>query len=314
MRLTADAEIAGARVDAWVAKALAVSRRRAVELLGSGELTLNGAVVQPRRHVRMGDVLEGEPSPAPPAGGAAEPGAVPVVFQDEHLAVVDKPAGLSVHPGAGRGGGTLVNILLGMKMPLAAAAGAHRPGLVHRLDLDTSGLLIVAKTDEAYWALVRMIAKRAVTREYLAVVRGIPKPPRGTIQAGMARDPRDPQKFAVVSSGGKRSTTFYEVIERFKGAGPSRIGPEPSRGASLVRVTLGTGRTHQIRVHFGALGWPVLGDRTYGGDAARVAGIDRQALHAARLEFTHPLTAQELEFQSPLPPDIAALLKALRAG
>jgi len=298
MRLTAGDAEAGRRVDAWVARVFEVSRSRAVELLLIGAVRLNGAVVKPDRRIKAGEVLEGSAPAAPVATLAPGTGSVPVVYRDGHIIVVDKPAGLVVHPGAGRRDGTLVNVLLGMGFPLAPASGPLRPGVVHRLDKDTSGLVMLALTDAVYWKLVKMIQRRDVTREYLAVVYGVPSPKKGTISAQMGRDPRNGQKFAVVSSGGRRSVTHYEVERVLK-------------GASLLRVTLGTGRTHQIRVHFAAMGWPVIGDGAYGGSRAYSTVIARQALHATRLSFVHPVTGKKIECASQLPADIQKLVKAL---
>ncbi len=304
MRLTAGREERGKRVDMWLAVAAGISRSRAVAALAGGAVTLNGKTVQPASRVREGDVLDGEL----PAGGEhavlGEAGAVPVVFQDRDIAVVDKPAGLTVHPGAGRPGGTLVNVLLGMGVELAPAGGKVRPGVVHRLDRNTSGLMVLAKTDRAYWALVKMVQKRRIHREYLAVVAGAPTPPAGTIEGALERDRQHREKFSVVSEGGRAATTHYRVEKRYA-------------GAALVRIVLGTGRTHQIRVHFAAMGWPLAGDGVYGnrmpkGTPAEVRGFGRQALHSVKLSFAHPVTGKELAFESPLPPDISSLLDSLR--
>lgn len=293
---------AGRRVDAWTAEVFRVSRSRAVDLIRAGAVTLNGQPVKPHRAVRPGDVLRGEVPPAGDPAIAAESGLgpVPVVFADAHLLVVDKPAGLTVHPGAGRRSGTLVNALLGMGVPLAPAAGKLRPGVVHRLDRGTSGLMVLAKTDEAYWKLARMAMRHELEREYLAVVAGRPRPASGTIEGALARDPRNREKFAVVAAGGRRAVTHYRVERELD-------------GASLVRITLDTGRTHQIRVHFAALGWPVFGDRVYGrsGPPSGSPAIGRQALHAARLAFPHPVAGRPVNLSSELPPDIRELVERL---
>jgi len=299
MRIKAGPERDGMRADAWAAVELGVSRKRAVIGLKSGLLTINGLNVKPSRHVKEGDVLEGAVPPGEPVSLVPEDSTVPIVFQDSHILVVDKPPGLVVHPGAGRRGGTLANFLLGMGIELAGAAGRLRPGIVHRLDKDTSGLLVVAKTDEAYWKLVKMVAERQVERRYFAVVAGIPRPPKGTIEAALGRDSASHEKFTVVSHGGRWSVTHYEVSEKFA-------------DASLVRVRLGTGRTHQIRVHFSAMKWPILGDRVYGGSRGRTALIARQALHAESLSFPHPVTGEHLEFTSPPPEDMRFLIESLR--
>jgi 23S rRNA pseudouridine1911/1915/1917 synthase len=291
--------VQGKRVDAWVAEHLAVSRSRAVALLSSGALKVDGLTVKASYRMKAGQVLEGAVPKAAPAGLPAEKGRVPVVFKDRHLAVVDKPAGLVVHPGSGRSGGTLVNILLGMGLPLAPAGGKTRPGVVHRLDKDTSGLMVVALSDEAFWKLVKMMGKHGIRREYLAVTAGIPRPLNGTIDAPLDRDPRNRERMAVVAAGGRPAVTHYEVVEKL-GA------------AALVRVVLETGRTHQIRVHFSAMGWPVMGDAEYGGRKASTPLIGRQALHSALLSFPHPVNGREREFRSPLPRDMAGLVAALK--
>ena len=288
----------GKRTDAWVALACAVSRSRAVALLKAGTLTLNGRTVAPDQTVHLGDLLAGELPAQAVATLAPSPGRVPIVFQDRHLLVVNKPPGLAVHPGAGMPGGTLVNVLLGMKVPLAPAGGVHRPGVVHRLDKDTSGLLVLAKTDAAFWALSKQVMQHAFEREYLAIVAGVPTPRAGTIDAHIGRDSRHREKFTVVSHGGREAVTHYAVDQVLK-------------GASLVRLTLETGRTHQIRVHLAAMGWPVLGDAVYGGVPARTPLLKRQALHAARLGIAHPATGKAMAWTAVFPRDLAAAVKAL---
>ncbi len=299
-RVIADAVVAGRRIDAWLAAVAGVSRRRARELLESGEVELNSALAKPSRHVREGDVLAGRASEAEPWALAAEEGTVPILYQDRHMLVLDKPAGLTVHPGAGRRSGTLVNILLGMGIKLAPAGGKLRPGIVHRLDRETSGLMLAAKTDQAYWALIPQVAGRKIRREYTALVAGKPSPRKGTINAALARSSRHHDRFTVVSSGGRNAVTHYEVAECFQ-------------GASLVKVRLETGRTHQIRVHFAACGWPLLGDKAYARPRAGLPQIGRHALHAARIALAHPVSGKPLSFTSPLPLDMRLTLAQLRA-
>ena len=298
MRLIAGPTQAGQRLDAWLATVLEVSRARAVDLLASGAFRYNvGGAVKPSRRIRSGDVLEGEVPDLVTAGPAAETGTVPVLFEDPHLLVVNKPAGVTVHPGAGRPGGTLVNILLGMRVKLSTVGGRLRPGIVHRLDRDTSGVLVVAKTDAAFWKLVKMIEAREIKREYLAVVLGVPVLHEGTIDANLGRDLDHRERFTVVEGGGRRAITHYAVDRAF------------GTKAARLKVTLETGRTHQIRVHLAAIGHPILGDIAYGGSKVRNPGIDRQALHAARLSFRHPMTGKPVSVKAPLPPDMAALLR-----
>ena len=301
MKLIAGRAQDGVRLDAWLASALGVSRARAAALLSSGSFKFNmGGPVKLAHRLRVGDVLDGEVPDTVAAAPGAEAGEVPIVFQDSHILVVNKPAGLTVHPGAGRPGGTLVNVLLGMKVRLASVGGRARPGIVHRLDRDTSGLMVVAKTDAAYWKLVHMVEARELRREYLAVVAGVPAAKTGTIKANLARDPFHRQRFTVVERGGRHAVTHY-AVERSFGT------------AAVLRVTLETGRTHQIRVHFAAIGHPVLGDVAYGGAKSRTDFIGRQALHAAKLAFAHPMTGKAVSFKAPTPRDILALIRSLES-
>ncbi len=298
----AEGDDAGRRADEWVAKAYEVSRSRAVEMLAMSQVTVNGARVKPSYRIEEGDVLSGEPPAAAPAALKPGKGSVSIVYQDDALVVVDKPAGLSVHPGSGRPDGTLVNVLLGMGIPLAPAGGAIRPGVVHRLDMNTTGLLVLAKTDKAYWKLAAMAEAHELHREYLAVTAKVPDPRTGIIDAPIGRDHRHRERFAVVDHGGKTAVTHF-AVDRVLG-----------KKAALVRVTLETGRTHQIRVHFAAMGWPLVGDETYGGALSRSAYIIRQALHAATLGFKHPVTNRERTFTAPLPADLAELIKRLEGS
>jgi 23S rRNA pseudouridine1911/1915/1917 synthase len=215
--------------------------------------------------------------------------AVPVVFEDEHVVVVDKPAGLVVHPGAGSGAGTMVHGLLASHPDIAGVGGDEvRPGIVHRLDAGTSGLLVVARTEAAHADLVAQLAARSVERRYRALVHGTVAAPAGLVDGPLGRDPRDPTRFAVVV-GGKEARTRYEVLER-------------RAATTLLACRLETGRTHQIRVHLAAIGHPVVGDPVYGG--RHELGLTRPYLHAFRLGFNHPATGERVAFESPLPPDL----------
>jgi 23S rRNA pseudouridine1911/1915/1917 synthase len=251
-------------------------------------------------------------APAPvPAAPQPEDIEVAVVHEDARLLVVNKPAGLVVHPGAGTARGTLVNALLRHVHDLSGVGGVLRPGIVHRLDKGTSGLLVVAKDDETHRALVRQFTGRTVEKEYVAVVLGSPSRPSGEIDAPLGRDPVHRQKMSIRASRGREARTSWRVDERFD-------------GAALLRVRIHTGRTHQIRVHLASIGHPVAGDAVYGGTrtpssrkaAAREAlvSLDRPALHAARLAFTHPASGDRLSFEAPLPPDLLALVERLRAA
>jgi 23S rRNA pseudouridine1911/1915/1917 synthase len=236
---------------------------------------------------------------------------VEVLHEDEHLLVVLKPAGLVVHPGHGRSSGTLVNALLGRGTPLARAAGADRPGIVHRLDRETSGALLVAKTDEAHRALVAAFARREVRKTYLALVWGHPEPAEGTIDRGVGRSRADRTKMMVGARRSRPAVTSYRTLEFLP-------------GFSYLEVDLVTGRTHQIRVHFQSLLHPVIGDTRYGGQPwrnlrdpvkrAAIQGFHRLALHAARISLAHPVTGERLEIEAPLPAEFEALLATLGKG
>ena len=227
---------------------------------------------------------------------AAEPAdRVAIVHRDEWLAVVDKPAGLVVHPAPGHHGPTLVSALAEI---LGGGEDPKRPGIVHRLDRDTSGLMVVARTEEAHRALSAAIARREVAREYLALIEGRPRSRSGTIDAPLGRDHRAPERRAVGGRGSRPARTHFEVVEALP-------------GGTLVRARLDTGRTHQIRVHFAAIGHPVAGDPRYG---RRRQGLDRQFLHSARLAFSHPVTGAALSFESELPEDLRAALELARSG
>jgi 23S rRNA pseudouridine1911/1915/1917 synthase len=240
-----------------------------------------------------GEEVELETEPAPPATEEEEPVDARIAYEDEHLLVVDKPAGLVVHPGAGHATGTLVQGLSGRGL---AGGDAERPGIVHRLDRDTSGLLVVARTEAAYEGLRKLVRTRRLEREYLALVRGRPRSRRGRIEAAIGRDRRDPTRVSLDTDAPKPATTNFEVVELF-------------HDHALLRVRLETGRTHQIRVHLGAIGLPVAGDPVYG---APEPGLTRQFLHAARLAFPHPITGSVVETTSPLPPDLEAALAGVR--
>jgi 23S rRNA pseudouridine1911/1915/1917 synthase len=255
------------------------------------------------------EVLVELPAPDPGTPPAPEPIEVDIAFEDEHLVVVRKPAGLVVHPGAGRKSGTLVNALAGRGVPLALAGGRDRPGIVHRLDADTSGLLVVAKTDEAHRELVRAFAERRVTKRYVALVWGRPDPEEGTIETSIGRSRGDPTRMSVHSRRGRPARTTYRVIESLP-------------GFSLLRVGIETGRTHQIRVHLQSIHHPVVGDTRYGGQQGKgvrslrkrraLQGFGRLALHAAELAFPHPVTGKNVRVRAALPEDLEDLLSVLR--
>jgi 23S rRNA pseudouridine1911/1915/1917 synthase len=291
----------GLRVDVLVADWLSEPRGRVQQLVADGLVTVDGRPVAKSYRVAFGDhIVVVAPAPLPPT---APPGPVPVRYDDDDLAVVSKPAGLVVHSGAGVSGHeTLVAALQGMGMVLAAGDDPQRPGIVHRLDRGTSGLLVVAKSAAARIGLVDIFKRHAVDRRYWALVDGVPDPPNATIDAPIARSSGNRTKFTV-SSDGRRAVSHYDVVER--------LGH-----AAVVAVRLETGRTHQVRVHMAAVGHPVVSDRTYGASAALAeqAGLTRPALHAAHLGFDHPVTGERVAVDEPLPPDLQAAHAALRGG
>jgi 23S rRNA pseudouridine1911/1915/1917 synthase len=305
-----DAAAAGERLDAWLARTLPdLSRARIQALIGDGAIKVDGAAARASSRVRDGQsvtVSVPEPEAAIPQ---AEDIRLVVVHEDPHLLVVNKPAGLVVHPGAGTPSGTLVNALLHHVRDLSGIGGVLRPGIVHRLDRGTSGLIVIAKSDEAHRGLAAQFASRAVEKQYLAVVHGVPSPRSGTIDAPIGRHPVQRKKMSTSAPHGRAARSSYVVEESLD-------------GASLLRVRIHTGRTHQIRVHVASLGHPIVGDETYGGtrqpsskSAAHrdaIAAFPRPALHAAALAFTHPVTNQRLALEAPLPDDIVGLLAALR--
>jgi 23S rRNA pseudouridine1911/1915/1917 synthase len=311
-RLVVGPEAAGLRLDVWLARSLPdLSRARLQALILEGHVLLDGARARASARLRPGQAAFVRVPAAAPAVPQAEDIPVAVVHEDTHLVVVNKPAGLVVHPGAGTPRGTLVNALLGQVRDLSGVGGVLRPGIVHRLDKGTSGLLVVAKDDATHRALVRQFAGRTVEKEYVALVLGVPSRPRGEVDAPIGRDPVNRQRMSVRAPRGREARSSWRVEERFD-------------GAALLRVRIHTGRTHQIRVHLASIGHPVAGDKTYGGArtpsshaaAAREAlqSMDRPALHAARLAFTHPATGARLEFEAPLPRDLVDVLERLRAA
>ena len=294
-RLEVPADLAGERADKVLAALAGVSRSLARRLLEGGAATIDGAVVPPRRVVSAGQVVTVElPGPAP----ALEPEVVTFVvrYEDEHLAVVEKPPGVVVHPGAGRGSGTLAGGIL-QRWPQVRGVGEEsRWGIVHRLDRDTSGLLVVALTGEAWLALRRAVSRHLVERTYLALVHGDPLAASGTIDAPLGRNPRR-RGLVQVAPTGRPARTHYRCLARW-----------PGLRLALLEVTLETGRTHQIRVHLASIGHPVVADPLYG----REDGLaPRLFLHATRLRFTHPVTGQAVEVESPLPADLEAARRRL---
>jgi 23S rRNA pseudouridine1911/1915/1917 synthase len=303
MREVVPRALDGQRLDRVVALVTGCSRAEAAGLVDEGAVLLDGRSVTSRsRRVSEGEALEVEvPARAAEVELAADPGiAVPVVYEDPHLIVVDKPAGLVVHPGAGVVTGTLVNGLLARYPHIRAVGQPDRPGIVHRLDKGTSGLMLVALTGEAYESLVAMLAAREVDRRYRTLVWGTPGSPTGMVDAPIGRSSRDRTRMAVTVTG-KPARTRYEVVRTFH---------EPVEVTEL-RCRLETGRTHQIRVHLASIGHRVVGDGRYGGQRQSLP-MARPFLHAEELGLDHPITGVPLAFTSPLPQDLAAVLASLR--
>jgi 23S rRNA pseudouridine1911/1915/1917 synthase len=295
-----EAREAGERVDRYLAGRLSDLSRTAIQrLIAEGLVTVNGGPVAASLKLRTGDkVLVRVPAPQP-IGLIAEPIALDTVYEDPHMLVINKASGMVVHPGAGHGSGTLVNALLAHCDDLTGVGGDLRPGIVHRLDRDTSGLIVVAKSDRALQDLQRQFKRRSVSKIYSALVVGNLVQPEGIIEAPIARDRRERQRMAVQQSG-KASRTRWSVVQRYRDSLGNRF--------TLLDVYLLTGRTHQIRVHLSWMGFPLVGDAVYG-KASSV--VPRQFLHARELAFEHPVTGIPCRFSAPLPPDLDQALHAL---
>ena len=296
----------GERLDKALAQASELSRERVKALIAEGRVSIDGSpAAQPSSKAVAGSLFRIEVPEAIQARAAPQDIPLPIVFEDEHLVVVDKPAGLVVHPAAGNPDGTLVNALLHhCAGRLSGIGGVARPGIVHRIDKDTSGLLVVAKSDAAHEGLARQFAAHDLERAYLAVCNGHPRPPAGTIAGRIGRSDANRKKMAVLpkdSLRGKHAVTHYKVLQELD-------------GCSLVECRLETGRTHQVRVHLSSIGHALLGDPLYGRTNSQVREVlkrlnfHRQALHAAVLGFVHPVTGDKMRFSSDLPPDMKELI------
>lgn len=293
--------LAGERVDAAVARLLGLSRSKAADLAGGGAILVNSAAVAKSAKVVAGDLLE-VTIPSPTGGPRVIPMDIPdlrIVHADDDLIVVDKPAGVAAHPSVGWAGPDVLGGLLAAGYQITTSGAAERQGIVSRLDVGTSGLMVVAKSEYAYSRLKQAFRTRTVDKTYHTLVQGLPDPLVGTIDAPIGRHPSYDYKFAVMDSG-RASVTHYELIEAF-------------RAAALLEIHLETGRTHQIRVHFSALRHPCVGDLTYGADPvlAKRLGLERQWLHAVGLGFEHPGTGEYVSFESPYAPDLELALEKL---
>lgn len=294
--LSFQVEREGLRLDKYLASTYPeMSRSQMQKLIEAGQVTVNGRPARASQRLESGDMVVATVPSSAPAELAAEAIPLDIVYEDNDLLVINKPPGLTVHPAPGHASHTLVNAVLA-RLHLPNAAGSLRPGIVHRLDRDTSGLMLVAKTEQAQAALVAQMKARSIKRSYLVLVKGKLEPSQGTIEAPIGRDPSHRQRMAVVSVG-RPARTNYRVMEH--------IG-----GYSLVEAILETGRTHQIRVHFSAIGYPVAGDKVYG---VEVPFAGRQFLHAYRLAFHLPSTGKLAQFETGLPPDLARGLETLRS-
>lgn len=338
-RHVVDDRDAGLRLDKWAASAAGITRVRARALIESGAVACGGAARRdPSCKVKPGEAYDIVVPPPAPAGAEAEAIPLDIVHEDHSLIVVDKPAGMVVHPAAGHGAGTLVNALLAhCGASLSGVGGAARPGIVHRIDKDTSGLLVIAKTDAAHQGLAAQFAAHDIERAYEAIAVGAPRPGVGVIDRPLARSKQDRTKMAVVRDvegdeegalpdGVRRAVTHYRMLDSF-GRGRARLPGDAL--ASRIECRLETGRTHQIRVHLAAIGHPIVGDPVYGrgpglaglksGDAAADAALaalrnfKRQALHARVLGFVHPVTGESLRFEAEPPADFRELSAALKA-
>lgn len=309
--LKVDVEHAGTRLDQYLSARLSgLSRSRVQALIRSGSVSVDGQDAKPSHKVRPGESIRVQVEALEPVPFEAEDIPLDILFEDEHIILVNKPAGMVVHPAAGVRSGTLVNALLAHARQLPTLGGTDRPGIVHRLDRNTSGLLVVAKTEVAHRSLVDSIGRRAVKRQYRALAYGSFAESTGTIDAPIGRSPSDRKKMAVTGIGSREARTDFSVLESF-GA------------VSHLNVRLSTGRTHQIRVHMAYIGHPIVGDLVYGTRLKRfhekmapavvdaVSGLHGHMLHAETLEFDHPVTGEQMRFNAPLPEEFRGLLRLL---
>lgn len=308
LRFVASEVEAGRRLDLALAELAAVPRAQAQRWIEAGRVRVAGVAARASQRLREGDAIEADPPE--PITPSLEPEPIPlaILYEDADLVVIDKPAGLVVHPAPGHPRGTLVNALLHHCRDLAGVGGVLRPGIVHRLDQGTSGVLVAAKNDAAHLGLAAQFRAHTVERVYLALVRGVPGAEGGRVDRPVGRHPRDRKRMSVAAATGRPARTDWRVAERF-----------PASGVSVLEVRPGTGRTHQIRVHLSSVGLPLLGDPVYGRaragapSARAVFGLERPALHALVLGFDHPRTGARMRFEAPPPADFARALATLRA-
>jgi 23S rRNA pseudouridine1911/1915/1917 synthase len=295
--------LSGERVDAAIARMLGLSRSRVVELIGDGHVLLDGAAIGKSDRVSVGSMLEVELSDQPPVATVRpeEVEGVVIVYDDDDIVVIDKPVGVAAHPSLGWTGPDVLSHLAGAGFRISTSGVPERRGIVQRLDVGTSGLMVVAKSERAYTILKRAFRSRSVDKIYHALVQGHPDPFAGTIEAPIGRHPKADYKMAVMD-GGRHSVTHYSTVEAFV-------------AATLLEIKLETGRTHQIRVHMAAIRHPCVGDLMYGADPvlADKLGLERQWLHAVRLSFTHPSSGELMQFESEYPPDLRDALDVIGA-
>jgi len=288
------------RLDSALAAVAGISRSQARRWIDDDRVRVNARSCRASQTVRLGDELEATPPPLVASPIEPEEIALDVLYEDEHLIAIDKPAGIVVHPGPGHSSGTLVNALLHHCGDLAGIGGVERPGIVHRLDQGTSGVMVVAKTDDAHRHLAEQFQQHTVERAYRAVVRGVPSADQGWIDRSIGRHPRDRKRMSVRGTASREARTAWRVAQRF-----------PKCQRALLDVFPETGRTHQIRVHLASVGLPITGDTVYGRSRGRERDLGRPALHAATLGFVHPRSGERMRFEAPFPDDLVALLASL---
>ncbi len=302
--LTVSPDDNGKRIDQFISEATGISRSRVQKMIEIGNILITGTPVKKKHKVKQGEIIRIKPIPEHSETLLPQKIDLEIVHEDDHLIVIDKAPGLVMYPAAGHSRNTLMNALAHHCNKLATIGGPLRPGVVHRLDKDTSGLVVVALTDEAYYSLQREFKERTIEREYLAIVHGTFKKSSGEIDAPIGRAATDRKRMSTKTRRGKEAITFYNVISSFT-------------NSSLIQARLATGRTHQIRVHVASQGHPVLGDKTYGRKTHikignRTLSVPRQMLHAHTLGLTHPATSRQMSFSSPIPEDMKSILDILK--